>query len=73
LARAKSEGKYKGRPASIDDAEIKRLTDTTGPAAIAKHLGVARSTVYRLLEPAKVVSQPTAGQVWRRRTSSEDQ
>jgi DNA invertase Pin-like site-specific DNA recombinase len=54
IAKAKSEGKYKGRPASIDAAEIKRLTATMGPAAIAKHLGIARSTVYRLLEPAKV-------------------
>ena len=49
IARAKGQGKYKGRPASIDAAEIKRLTATMGPAAIAKHLGVARSTVYRLL------------------------
>jgi DNA invertase Pin-like site-specific DNA recombinase len=53
VAKAKSEGKYKGRPASIDAAEIKRLTATMGLAAIAKHLGIARSTVYRLLEPAK--------------------
>ena len=49
IARAKAEGKYKGRPVSIDAAEIKRLTATLGPAAIAKHLGIARSTVYRLL------------------------
>jgi len=43
IARAKGEGKYKGRPASIDAAEIQRLTATMGPAAIAKHLGIARS------------------------------
>ena len=49
IAKAKAEGKYKGRPASIDAAEIKRLTATMGPAAIAKQLGIARSTVYRLL------------------------
>src|SRR3978361_1407871 len=54
IAKAKSEGKYKGRPASIDAGEIKLLTGTMGPAAIAKHLGIARSTVYRLLEPAKM-------------------
>jgi DNA invertase Pin-like site-specific DNA recombinase len=54
IAKAKREGKYKGRPASIDTAEIRRLTATMGPAAIAKHLGIARSTVYRLLEPAQV-------------------
>jgi DNA invertase Pin-like site-specific DNA recombinase len=54
IAKAKGEGKYKGRPASIDVAEIRRLTATMGPAAIAKQLGIARSTVYRLLEPVKV-------------------
>jgi DNA invertase Pin-like site-specific DNA recombinase len=46
IAKAKSEGKYKGRPASIDAAEIKRLTATMGPAAIAKHLGI--SSQHRL-------------------------
>jgi hypothetical protein len=50
IAKAKAEGKYKGRPASIDAAEIRRLTATMGPAAIAKHLGIARSSVYRMLE-----------------------
>src|ERR1700712_3712420 len=54
IAKAKAEGKYKGRLASINGAEIKRLTTTMGPAAIAKHLGIARSTVYRLLKPAKM-------------------
>jgi DNA invertase Pin-like site-specific DNA recombinase len=53
IAKAKAEGKYKGRPASIDAAEIRRLTAMMGPAAIAKQLGIARSTVYRLLEPAQ--------------------
>jgi hypothetical protein len=32
---AKAKGDYKGRSASIDAAEIRRLTATTGPAAIA--------------------------------------
>jgi IS30 family transposase len=36
--------------APYDAAQIRRLTATMGPAAIAKQLGVARSTVYRLLE-----------------------
>jgi DNA invertase Pin-like site-specific DNA recombinase len=52
IAKARAEGKYHGRPASIDVAEIQRLRATMGPAAIAKHLGIARSSVYRLLEPA---------------------
>ncbi len=50
IAKAKREGKYKGRPASIDAAQIRRLTATMSTAAIAKQLGVARGTVYRLLE-----------------------
>src|SRR3954468_11158986 len=50
IAKAKAEGKYKGRPASINAAEVKRVTNLVGPAAAAKQLGIARSTVYRLLE-----------------------
>jgi DNA invertase Pin-like site-specific DNA recombinase len=57
IARAKGEGKYKGRPASIDAAEIRRLTATMGPAAIAKQLRIARSTVYRLLGQAASSTQ----------------
>ena len=50
IDKAKAEGKYEGRPKSIDAAEIKRLAATMGPAAIAKHLGIARSSVYRLMD-----------------------
>jgi DNA invertase Pin-like site-specific DNA recombinase len=49
IAKAKGEGKYKGRPASINATEVRTLAVTMGPAAIAKHLGVARSSVYRML------------------------
>jgi DNA invertase Pin-like site-specific DNA recombinase len=49
IAKAKAAGKYKGRPVSLDAAEIKRLSAEMGPAAIAKRLGIARSSVYRLL------------------------
>jgi DNA invertase Pin-like site-specific DNA recombinase len=52
IAKAKAEGKYKGRPTSIDAAEVKTLAATMGPAAIAKHLGIARSSVYRMLDAA---------------------
>jgi DNA invertase Pin-like site-specific DNA recombinase len=51
IAKAKSEGRYKGRPATIDATEVKRMKDAgIGPAVIAKQLGVARSSVYRLLD-----------------------
>jgi DNA invertase Pin-like site-specific DNA recombinase len=52
IAAAKAEGRYKGRPPSIDAAEIARLSATMRPAAIAKHLGIARSSVYRMLPPS---------------------
>ena len=51
IAKAKAEGKYKGRPSFIKPDEVKALAATMGPAAIAKHLGIARSSVYRMLEP----------------------
>jgi hypothetical protein len=35
----------------------KAMAATMGPAAIAKQLGVARSSVYRLLEPAAADTQ----------------
>lgn len=52
IAKAKAAGKYKGRPASLDPAEIATLAQKMGPAAIARHLGIARSSVYRLLPGA---------------------
>jgi DNA invertase Pin-like site-specific DNA recombinase len=52
IAKARADGKYLGRPTSIDAAEVMRLRETMGPAAIARQLGIARSSVYRILEPA---------------------
>ena len=49
IAKAKAEGRYRGRPQSIDVAEIKRLSTEMGAADIAKRLGIARSSVYRAL------------------------
>lgn len=51
IARAKAEGKYQGRPASIEAAKVHELLAAgIGPAAIAKQLKIARSSVYRMLE-----------------------
>lgn len=51
IAKAKQEGKYRGRKKSIDREAIRKMQqDGKGPAAIAKELGVARSSIYRLLD-----------------------
>jgi DNA invertase Pin-like site-specific DNA recombinase len=55
IAKAKAEGKYKGRPSSIEAAKVHELrTAGMGPVAIAKQLGIARSSVYRMLETGTV-------------------
>jgi DNA invertase Pin-like site-specific DNA recombinase len=51
IAKAKDEGKYNGRPASIDAEKVKQLkADGMGATAIAKKLGIGRASVYRLLQ-----------------------
>lgn len=53
IAKAKAKGVYKGRPATIDAPAIKdALAAGESPAALAKRLGIARSTVYRLKDAA---------------------
>jgi DNA invertase Pin-like site-specific DNA recombinase len=50
IAKAKADGIYKGRKPSIDVAKVKAMRASgMGPAAIAKELGLARSSVYRVL------------------------
>lgn len=49
IAKAKADGRYKGRPATINPVTIKdALAAGEAPAKLAKRLGVARSSVYRL-------------------------
>jgi len=51
IAMAKRQGAYKGRKARLDRERVMKLsTDGLGPAAIARELRMARSSVYRLLE-----------------------
>jgi DNA invertase Pin-like site-specific DNA recombinase len=53
IAKAKAEGKYRGRKASISPATVEALAaDGLGAATIARRLGIARSSVYRLLRAA---------------------
>jgi DNA invertase Pin-like site-specific DNA recombinase len=54
IQKAKAEGRYRGRPASIDAGEIARLrADGLGPTAIAKRLGVGRASIYRVSAAAQ--------------------
>ena len=54
IAKAKSEGKYRGRPATIDAAAIDELeAQGMGASAIAKRLGIGRASVYRIKNVAK--------------------
>lgn len=49
IAKAKAEGKYRGRPKSIDASQIAELeAQGMGASAIAKRLGIGRASVYRV-------------------------
>jgi DNA invertase Pin-like site-specific DNA recombinase len=49
IAKAKAEGRYKGRPVTIDsEAILAALAAGDRPSAVAKRFNVARSTVYRV-------------------------
>lgn len=57
IAKAKSDGKYKGRKPTADEKVkmIKRLVEVDGLSAseAAKRAGVARATAYRVLQPSR--------------------
>ncbi|MDP9732129.1 UNVERIFIED_ORG: DNA invertase Pin-like site-specific DNA recombinase [Rhizobium sp. SORGH_AS260] len=53
IAKAKEEGRYKGRPVTVDgDAIRAALAVGDKPAAVARRFNVARSTVYRIIAEA---------------------
>jgi DNA invertase Pin-like site-specific DNA recombinase len=50
IAKAKAEGKYRGRKPSVDRAQVQALhAEGVRPSKIAKQLGVGRTSVYRAL------------------------
>jgi len=50
IAKAKADGRYQGRKASIDPARVKELHGSgLGPAAIAREMKIGRASVYRAL------------------------
>lgn len=53
IAKAKADGKYRGRKPSVDVAKVRELrSGGLGPSAIAKELRVGRTSVYRALAEA---------------------
>lgn len=51
IAKAKANGVYRGRPASIDAARVRSLKESgMGASAIAKEMKIGRASVYRCLE-----------------------
>ena len=51
IAKAKSEGRYKGRRPSVPVDEVRRLkAEGVKPTAIAKQLKIGRGSVYRALD-----------------------
>jgi DNA invertase Pin-like site-specific DNA recombinase len=49
IAKAKVAGKYRGRKASIDPAQVAALrSEGMGASAIARKLGIGRASVYRV-------------------------
>ena len=51
IAKAKSNGVYKGRPASIDAVQVRAMkSQGFGATEIAKARKIGRASVYRVLE-----------------------
>lgn len=55
IAKAKAEGRYKGRKAVISVAEVRRLlAGGLGASDVARQLGIGRSSVYRVRQARSV-------------------
>jgi DNA invertase Pin-like site-specific DNA recombinase len=51
ITKAKAEGRYKGRPATVDAGKVRELhADGVSPSEIARRLAIGRASVYRALE-----------------------
>jgi Helix-turn-helix domain of resolvase len=61
IAKAKAQGVYKGRKASIDPARVKQLkADGLGPTEIARTLKIGRASVYRVLGQIEAAASNTS-------------
>ncbi|MGB6231756.1 MAG: hypothetical protein WBF53_16695, partial [Litorimonas sp.] len=53
IATAKARGVYKGRKASIYVEEVRRLlAEGVRPSAVARQLGISRTSAWRVSRPA---------------------
>lgn len=60
IAKAKAEGRYKGRPATVDAAKVRELhAEGITPSAIARRLAIGRASVYRALENSRRIEACT--------------
>ena len=58
IAKAKAKGVYKGRKPTVDAERVRELHRRgLGPVAIAREMGVSRSTVWRVISQSKT-SEP---------------
>jgi DNA invertase Pin-like site-specific DNA recombinase len=54
ISKAKAEGRYKGRPPSVDVVHVRELhAQGVSPSEIARRLSIGRASVYRALETKK--------------------
>jgi DNA invertase Pin-like site-specific DNA recombinase len=68
---AKRQGVYTGGKPRLDRLRVKELSSNgIGPAAIARQLGMARSSVYRLLDETADTKTATPTKEPRRRRST---
>ena len=54
IEKAKQQGRYTGRKATIDPNKVHEMRGSgMGATAIAKELGIGRASVYRILEATR--------------------
>ena len=65
IAKAKAEGRYNGRPRSVDVEAVRRLkAEGKGASEIARDLGIGRASVYRVLGEGEVTVESSPYDCW---------